>query len=594
MSAAPLGRGAVRRAATALVALPLLAGGFVAASTSAGASATPFGYNSFFAQDVHQGGGCPPLPSDLPRMTAPVLSEGSDCTGSGTSMRISAAMAASSDGSTTVYYGGQPTNFDGSPGTFGDTWVWDGGTWTPICGTTVPGATTACEPGPRVGHSMGPRPDGTGVVLYGGSPDGSPSGQADTWIFNGTTWAPICGTAVAGHAQPCGPGPRYGATTMGHGSRLLLFGGLTTGGVANDTWSFDGSAWTEVNDGTGTAPSARVFSQAAWDGQQFSLFGGAESGGPPPSGSDYTVSDAPLQANAFGANASELSYLGVDYNNTGPTGGANGVLFIAEGFDYDGVTADGQAVTVPGSAGFSNYDVALVDFGGVNQTTAYIAADAMTANGESRYCAGAIALFALTGHTVTCANYEQDVLSQNGAGANYTDNDLNTFESGAPGDVTLVAGSSAPAIIASSTTVYDHPLPSLGGTGAGAYWLTSGAPTTPQFVTADDTRLDDFGDASSPVDVALIVDGTDHATMYINPADAGLGSRNCAGVVALEAGTASRATATSKASSRPPATGTATTRTRSLRSRRAWASPLPGVRPRSRTIRKAAVAAGSR
>lgn len=537
MRAAALGRGAVRRAATALVALPLLAGGFVATSTSAGASATPFGYNSFLAQDVHQGGGCPPLPPDVPRMTAPVMSEGTDCTGSGISMRSQSAMAASSGGTTTVYYGGSRSDFAVNPGVFGDTWVWDGSAWTPICGTTVPGATAACGPGPRASHSMGPNPDGPGVVLYGGSVDGGPPGQADTWVFDGTTWAPVCGTAVAGHDQPCGPGTRWGATMVGHGDQLLLFGGFANGDLVNDTWSFSGSTWTEVNDGTGTAPDARALGAAAWDGHEFTLFGGAERGSPPPSGSDYTVSDAPLQANTFGANASELSYLGVDYTNTGPAGGANGVLFIAEGTDYAGITADGQPVTVPGSAGFSNYDVALVDFGGVNQTTAYIAAAAMTGNSESRDCTGAVALFALTAHTVTCANYEQNVLSQNGADADYTDNGLNTFESGAPGDVTLVGGSSAPAITASSTTVYDHVLPGLGGRGTGAYWLTSGDPQTPQFVTADDTRLDTFSDASSPVDVALIVDGTDHGTMYINPADAALSSRDCAGVVALETGT---------------------------------------------------------
>ena len=325
-------------------------------------------------------------------MTAPVMSEGTDCSGSGISMRSQSAMAASSGGTTTVFYGGSRSNFAVNPGVFGDTWVWDGSAWTPICGTTVPGATAACGPGPRSCQSFdGSEPGWPGVVLYGGSVDGGPPGQADTWVFDGTTWAPVCGTAVAGHDQPCGPGTRWGATMVGHGDQLLLFGGFANGDLVNDTWLFSGSTWTKVNDGTRTrralvrSARARVgrtrVHALRWRGDRQSaaerirLHRVGRAGSEP-------IRSAQTRARP------RLPGCRLHQHRTGRR--RDGVLFIAEGTDYAGITADGRPVTVPGSAGFSNYDVVLVDFGGVNQTTAYIAADAMTGNSESRDRTGAV------------------------------------------------------------------------------------------------------------------------------------------------------------------------------------------------------------
>ncbi len=51
-----------------------------------------------------------------------------------------------------------------------------------------------------------------------------------------------------------GPPARYFASMATLGGQVVLFGGYG-GNYLNDTWTFDGSSWTQV---TGSGPSARV------------------------------------------------------------------------------------------------------------------------------------------------------------------------------------------------------------------------------------------------------------------------------------------------------------------------------------------------
>ncbi len=169
-----------------------------------------------------------------------------------------------------LYGGGDVFNNGAS---LGDTWVWNGTQWTPECGTTTPGATSPCLPGPRdlVGEATGP----TGVVLYGGrtvDASGNQTGPlADSYLWNGSAWQQLC--------SPCAPGGRTAPAMAGNGTIVLLFGGGNVGnnGPAmplGDTWQFDGSTWIQVNPGGVGQPEPRIGAAMAWDGQHFVLFGG--------------------------------------------------------------------------------------------------------------------------------------------------------------------------------------------------------------------------------------------------------------------------------------------------------------------------------
>lgn len=98
----------------------------------------------------------------------------------------------------------------------------------------------------------------------------------DTWTWDGTIWTP--------HVTPIAPDARYGAsmafdTTRG---QMLLFGGAGTldlGADHNDTWAWDGTAWTKLN--TPTAPPVRYIAGMAYHAaaQRMVLVGGLDNRG---------------------------------------------------------------------------------------------------------------------------------------------------------------------------------------------------------------------------------------------------------------------------------------------------------------------------
>lgn len=128
-----------------------------------------------------------------------------------------------------VLYGGDV----GSTGV-GDTWVWDGRSWSQRC------ATATCGPGPRVAPALAGNADET--VLFGGGDN------ADTWIFDGSRWSQTCGPPLG---TPCGPPALVGASMTWDGSRFLLVAGSPTGSgttadPVDDVWAFDGTRWTRL------------------------------------------------------------------------------------------------------------------------------------------------------------------------------------------------------------------------------------------------------------------------------------------------------------------------------------------------------------
>lgn len=152
----------------------------------------------------------------------------------------------------------------GTGGYLGDTWEYDGTTWTQI-DTTV-------SPPRRDSHAMVFDSRRNVTVLFGGY-SSSGSSLNDTWEYDGV-WHQV-GTSQA-------PDGRY-HHSMAYDERrgvVILFGGLdSSGSVLGDTWEYDGSAWYEVT--PTQSPPARHNHSMVYDSGRgvVVLFGGEDANG---------------------------------------------------------------------------------------------------------------------------------------------------------------------------------------------------------------------------------------------------------------------------------------------------------------------------
>jgi len=112
----------------------------------------------------------------------------------------------------------------GSVGILGDTWEWDGTTWT-----------LRSTSGPHARYSHATVYDRTrGVtVLFGGHGKVSPSPLGDTWEWDGNEWALRSTT---------GPSPRERAALAYDEARQVTI--LYGGSFSSEHWEWDGSVWT--------------------------------------------------------------------------------------------------------------------------------------------------------------------------------------------------------------------------------------------------------------------------------------------------------------------------------------------------------------
>jgi len=142
-----------------------------------------------------------------------------------------------------VLFGG--FGFDAAGTRYGDTWTYDGNTWTRQSPPTSPPA--------LVGASMVFDPAINKMVLFGGSAGLVLSAQ--TWTYDGVTWT---------HESPATspPGRSDAGMAFDPGSAdVVLFGGANDS-VANcvplefvDTWTYNGTTWHQQT--SATSPSAR-------------------------------------------------------------------------------------------------------------------------------------------------------------------------------------------------------------------------------------------------------------------------------------------------------------------------------------------------
>jgi N-acetylneuraminic acid mutarotase len=173
---------------------------------------------------------------------------------SGPSPRAGAALAAL--GGKIYLYGGT-----GSGGDLKDTWVWDDTSWTqvPVSGPT---------PGTRYGHSMATL--GNTIVLFGNI-----GGYTDTWTFDGTTWTLAAPASAGPTGDPKGLfESRCFQTLATLGDKVILFGGEQDANhVLNDTWAWNGTAWAQLS--IANPPPARFHGGTTTYDGKIVLFGGA-------------------------------------------------------------------------------------------------------------------------------------------------------------------------------------------------------------------------------------------------------------------------------------------------------------------------------
>jgi hypothetical protein len=143
---------------------------------------------------------------------------------------------------------------------FGDTWEWNGADWSQPSLLTSP-------PVARAGAGFAYDPVHHVMVLFGGE-NSSWVALGDTWTYNGSSWTQV---ATTGPSARVGVAMAWDATAQ----KIVLFGGVGSAEL-NDTWEWNGTSWTQRT--TTGAPSGRnrmggIF-DAGHNGGQLLVFGG--------------------------------------------------------------------------------------------------------------------------------------------------------------------------------------------------------------------------------------------------------------------------------------------------------------------------------
>jgi hypothetical protein len=143
-----------------------------------------------------------------------------------------------------VLFGGR-----GDTAVLNDTWTWDGTTWTEQHPSTVP--PVRVDPGLAYDAQRGE------VVMFGGYQGCSGCDLDDTWTWDGVTWTQESPTRSPSGRD--GMGMVYDALR----GEVVLFGGTVFPTVYNDTWTWDGSNW--QRESPPASPPARTFPAMAYD-----------------------------------------------------------------------------------------------------------------------------------------------------------------------------------------------------------------------------------------------------------------------------------------------------------------------------------------
>ena len=153
------------------------------------------------------------------------------------SARSAASIAFDAATSTTILFGG----YNGTSA-LSDTWSWNGTTWTQL----FPAATPPARAQAATAYNAA-----TGTVVMFGGHSGS-SDLSDTWSWNGTNWSSV--TTPAGLTARSDSALAYDATA----SKLVLFGGVAGSGTTffSDTWLYTAAGWTQATPAHDPGPRA--------------------------------------------------------------------------------------------------------------------------------------------------------------------------------------------------------------------------------------------------------------------------------------------------------------------------------------------------
>lgn len=167
-------------------------------------------------------------------------------------------MSYDSGRSVTVMFGGN----NATPSQLNDTWEWNGVNWTQ--------RSTATSPPARLYQAMSYDSARQRTVLFGGRSNLNTL-LGDTWEFDGTDWTQVATT---------GPSPRQCAMLCFDPVRneTVLFGGGFNPAVSAETWVWNGTSWTQRT--PATSPSARLQGAMAFDPARGKvvLYGGGSAG----------------------------------------------------------------------------------------------------------------------------------------------------------------------------------------------------------------------------------------------------------------------------------------------------------------------------
>jgi hypothetical protein len=149
------------------------------------------------------------------------------------------------------------------------TWTWDGSTWAQLHPSTE-------RPGPGFSVAAYDAADGAVVVFGGNVCTGGMQCTVvgDTWTFDGKTWT----RHAAAAGGPPGRGPAALAYDPS-GGKVVMFGGVgSVGTFLNDTWTWDGTRWTQAHPAASPwERSGALAASDTADGQVILYGGGANS-----------------------------------------------------------------------------------------------------------------------------------------------------------------------------------------------------------------------------------------------------------------------------------------------------------------------------
>lgn len=283
-------------------------------------------------------------------------------------------------------------NYPSESNLLNETCTWNGTNWTIVTGTTQVNA----KPLPtRINQAMGY--DGTNVMMFGGQTGSSLGGYLeDTWVWNGTVWTQI----VYGAATVI-PSGRWNSGTSNHSStQVVMFGGQNTLVNLNDTWIWTGSTqiWNQVTTPNTTAGTPAARAQHMMQGSAAGvtlLFGGQ--GTNSQFNDTWTFNGSVWTQLTPAASPSIRSDASIAYDSVNNIwvmfGGHNEYNFLPETWIYTaGATNNWQQVSIgAGPSGrigaqmnFDTQSGKTLMFGGITATSFYPVAETWSFSGSTK------------------------------------------------------------------------------------------------------------------------------------------------------------------------------------------------------------------